>query len=286
MADRPRRHLICSCDDTMPLDAGAVRRGCRGSEVTTAHQLCRAQLDLFRQALASGAPLTVGCTQEAPLFGEVAGEGGGDIRYANIRETAGWSADAAAAAPKMAALLAMAAEPAPEIPFVTLESEGVILVYGRDEQAIEAAALLKDQLDVTVLIPPPAAIAPPRVTEFPVVKGLIRTAKGHLGAFELTVDEFAQPAPSSRGTLSFGAAKNGAVSHCDIVLDISGRAPLFSAADLRDGYLRADPGDPAAVLKAVLKARDLVGTFDKPRYVTFTTDLCAHSRSKIIGCNR
>ena len=36
----------------------------------------------------------------------------------------------------------------------------------------------------------------------------------------------------------------------------------------------------------MLKARDLVGSFDKPRYITFTDDLCAHSRSKIIGCHR
>ncbi|HLQ93998.1 MAG TPA: 4Fe-4S binding protein, partial [Xanthobacteraceae bacterium] len=54
----------------------------------------------------------------------------------------------------------------------------------------------------------------------------------------------------------------------------------------REGYLRADPADPAAMLTAVLKARDLVGTFDKPRYITFTQDICAHSRSKIVGCNR
>jgi ferredoxin len=40
------------------------------------------------------------------------------------------------------------------------------------------------------------------------------------------------------------------------------------------------------VLKAVLKARDLVGTFDKPRYIDFTADLCAHSRSRIVGCRR
>ena len=58
------------------------------------------------------------------------------------------------------------------------------------------------------------------------------------------------------------------------------------APDLRDGYLRADPGNPAAVLRAVLKARDLVGTFDKPRYIAFTADLCAHSRSRIVGCRR
>src|SRR5438270_9279279 len=67
---------------------------------------------------------------------------------------------------------------------------------------------------------------------------------------------------------------------------MAGAAPRFCAADLREGYLRADPGDPAAVLKAVLKARDLVGSFDKPRYVAFTEDLCAHSRSRIVGCTR
>jgi ferredoxin len=288
MADGRRHILICSCDDTMPLDAEATHRACRGSAVITAHQLCRAELDKFRKAAASGEPLTVGCTQEAPLFGEVAAEikNAADIRYANIRETAGWSADAALAGPKMAALLAAAAEPAPDIAFVSLSSEGVILIYGRDEQAIEAAALLKDHLDVTVLIRPPAAVTPPRVTDFPVVKGSIRSAKGHLGAFEVVVDDYAQPAPSSRGALTFCAAKNGAVSRCDILLDMSGGAPLFTAADLRDGYLRVDPADPAALLKAVLKARDLVGTFDRPRYITFTEDICAHSRSRIVGCNR
>src|SRR5215510_1528524 len=180
MADGPRHVLICSCEDTMPLDLGALKRACRGSEVAGARQR-------FRAAAASGTPLTVGCTQETPLFAEVAWESGADIRYANIRETAGWSKDAAAAAPKIAALLAMAAEPSPEIPFVTFESEGVILIYGCDEQATEAADLLKDHLDITVLIKPPAAVMPPPVTEYPVVKGLIRAAKGHLGAFELTV---------------------------------------------------------------------------------------------------
>ena len=284
MADRPPKILICSCEDTMPLDASAVQRGCRGAEVLTAHQLCRAELEKFRAAAESGGPLIVGCTQEVPLFSEIAGDAA--VTYANIRETAGWSKDGAAAGPKMAALLAAAAEPAPELAFVNLTSDGVILIYGRDEQAIEAGNLLKDHLDVTVLIRPPAYVPPPRVTDFPVVRGAIRSAKGYLGAFELTVDGYAQPTPSSRGALSFPTTRDGAVSRCDLVLDISGSAPLFTASDLRDGYLRADPGDPAAVLKAVLKARDLVGSFDKPRYVAYSADLCAHSRSKIVGCTR
>jgi len=284
MSERPRNILICSCEDTMPLDPEAVRRVCRGSEVTSARQLCRAELEKFRAAVAAGGPLTIGCSQEAPLFTENAK--GADIRTVNIRETAGWSTDAAKAVPKMAALLAVAAEPAPDIAYVNLVSEGVILIYGSDERAIEAAELLKAHLDVTVLIKPPAVVAPPRVTDFPVVQGTIRSAKGHLGAFTLIVDDYAVPIPSSRGVLTFGPAKNGSESRCDIVLDVSDDTPLFTASDLRDGYLRADPQDPAALLKAVLKARDLVGSFDKPRYITFTEDICAHSRSKIVGCNR
>ena len=288
MADLPRKILVCSCEDTMPLDAETLRRGCRRSEISSAHQLCRAEIERFRAAAAQGGPITIGCTQEAPLFSEIAAEAGGDaqISFVNIRETAGWSADAAKAAPKMAALLAAAAEPMPDIPFMSLESEGVVLGYGLDERAIEAASLLKEHLDVTVMIAPPATLAPPRIADFPVVKGAIRSAKGHLGAFEIVVDNYAAPAPSSRGALAFGPARDGAVSHCDIVLDISGGASLFPVPDLREGYLRADPGDPAAVLRAVLRARDLVGTFDKPRYIQFTEDLCVHSRSKIVGCRR
>jgi ferredoxin len=283
-----RKILICSCEDTMPLDAAAVKRGCRGAQVETAGHLCRAEVERFRAAVAEGEPIIVGCTQEAPLFSEIAGEkeNAGPLTFVNVRETAGWSKDAAHAGPKMAALIAAAAEPAPDFPLVSLTSEGVTLVYGRDERAVEAARLLAEHLDVTVLITQPKDMAPPRVTEFPVVKGTIRSAKGHLGAFELTVDDYAAPAPSSRGAMAFGPSRQGAVSRCDLIVDLSGGAPLFPAHDLRDGYLRADPADPAAVLTAVLKARDLVGGFDKPRYITFTEDLCAHSRSKIVGCRR
>jgi len=272
----------------MPLDGEAVRRACRGAEVIEGRQFCRAELERFRKAAAGAEKLAVACTQEAPLFSEVADEieGSAPLSFVNIRETAGWSDGAAKAGAKMAALIAAETEPAPDIPFVPLTSEGITLLYGRDEQVIEAANLLKDQLDVTVLIRPDARLDPPRVTEFPVVKGTIRAAKGYLGAFEITVDDYATPSPSSRAAFEFGHGRNGAVSRCDVFIDLSGGPSFFPAGDLRDGYLRADPGDPAAVLRVVLKARDLTGTFDKPRYVTFNEDLCAHSRSRIVGCHR
>ena len=244
-----RTILVCSCEDTMPLDAGALARGCQGVEIVSGRQLCRAELERFRALAASGKPLTVGCTQEAPLFREVAGDSSGPLSFVNLRESAGWSSDAATAGPKMAALAAAAAVPMPEPAFAQFDSAGVVLVYGRDERAIEAADLLKDHLDVTVLIMRPDDLTPPRSTEFPIAKGAIRAAKGYLGAFEIIVDDYALPLPSSRSALIFGPARDGAVSHCDILLDLSGAPSLFPAADLREGYLRVDPGDAAAMLQ-------------------------------------
>jgi ferredoxin len=278
--------FVCSCERTMPVDEAALAKGCGGFQ--RADQLCGAQLDLFRAALAEGAPVTVACTQEAPLFSEVTEELGASapLTFVNIRETGGWSKDAAHAGPKAAALIAAAQEEMPPISLVSLQSEGVILIYGRDETAIEAGRRLADKLDVTVMLSRPADVTPPRVRDFPIVKGHVRNAKGYLGAFELAIDDTAVPAPSSRGRLVFGAGANGATSTCDIILDLTGYQPLFPASDLRPGYLRADPRDPIAVEKAINEAAGLVGTFDKPRYINFTENLCAHSRSKITGCVR
>jgi ferredoxin len=286
MAQPPKTILMCSCEDTMRLDKSAVQRGCRNSEINTFSHLCRTQLDQFRKAVEAGESLTVGCTQELALFSDEAGERSQSIDFVNIRETAGWSTEGAQAGPKMAGLLAAAAEPVPDFPLVGLSSEGVVLIYGRDESAIEAGKLLADHLDVTVMITRPQQIVPPSATSFPIVKGTIRSARGYLGAFELVIDDYAAPRPSSRDAFIFEPPRNGATSRCDLVLDLSGGPPLLPAHDLRDGYLRADPRDPAAMLRAVLKARDLVGSFDKPKYINFTADLCAHSRSKLIGCHR
>ncbi|MDE2380087.1 4Fe-4S binding protein [Bradyrhizobium sp.] len=270
----------------MRLDTAAVRRGCPDSDVKTFRHLCGAELEHFRDAAKAPCALTVACTQQSALFRDEAGERDDDIRFVNIRESAGWSREGAQAGAKMAALLAAASIAAPDYPLVTLASDGVILIYGRDETAIEAGRLLADHLDVTVMLKQAGDVTPPAATAFPIVKGTIRNAKGHFGAFELAIDDYARPRPSSRDHFLFDAPRNGATSRCDLVLDLSGGTPLFPAHDLRDGYLRADPGDPAAVLRAVLTARDLVGSFDKPKYIDFAPGLCAHSRSQLPGCRR
>ena len=270
----------------MPLDPAAISRGCT-SKITQSNQLCGLELDRFKEALADGAPITVACTQEAPLFREVAENSpAAQLTFVNIRETGGWSKDAAAAGPKAAALIAAASEEMPPISLVTLESSGVALIYGRDEIAIEAAQRLADRLDITVLLTRPGDVTPRRTNEFPVLKGTIRNARGHLGQFELAIDDYALPQPSSRAKLVFGPSRDGATSTCDLILDLSGGNPLFPAHDLRPGYLRADPRDKAAVERMIADAGGLVGTFDKPRFINFEELLCAHSRSSITGCTR
>jgi ferredoxin len=185
----------------------------------------------------------------------------------------------------MNALMAAAAEPMPQVPFVVLKSDGVILIYGRDARAVVAGESLQEHLDVTVLISPPATVVPAVARVFPVAQGSIRSARGHLGAFEIIVNDYVLPAPGTDAE-SFGLSRNGVVSHCDVILDLSGGAPLFTAADLRDGYVRADPDDLIGMQNAIGKARELIGTFEKPRYISFAEHLCAHSRSQITGCTR
>ena len=288
MRDNSRLILTCSCESTMPVDGKALEKAQCGRLAGTATQLCRAELDSFRAALNEGLPITVACTQEQALFEEVAEETGFalPLDFVNIRETGGWSGEAKAAGPKMAALIAAAAQEAPPVEVVSLESEGVALILGADNAVLEAATALAESLDITVLLVPGADVTPPRRTTFPVLQGRVRSGRGHLGAFELTVDDYAAFAPSSRQRLVAGSGRDGAVSRCDLVVDLTGGAPLFPADDLRPGYLRADPRDPIAVARLVRQAAQLVGTFDKPRFVNFAADLCAHSRNRITGCTR
>lgn len=282
-----RTILTCTCENTMSPDEGALAKaGCAGG--SSVNQLCRANLDHFRAALAKGLPVTVACTQEAPLFSEVAADEAPDVplSFANIRETAGWTSQAKSSGPKMAAIIAAATVAPAPFGITTLESNGVTLILGRDEAAIEAAAELSEHLDITVLLQPGAKVTPPAQTRFPVLQGSIRTALGHLGAFTLTVDNYAQPSPSSRDTLKFETARDGAVSRADLIVDLTGGQPLFAAHDLRPGYLRADPKSPKAVADIIATAGQMVGEFDKPVYIDFIADLCAHSRNGITGCTR
>ena len=73
---------------------------------------------------------------------EVAAEKGSEaeLRFTNIRETAGWCEHKSAALPKMAALLAEAAYRAEPATLLTLKSDGVCLVYGAGQQRSRSRA--------------------------------------------------------------------------------------------------------------------------------------------------
>ncbi len=283
--------LLCDCDGTMPIDDGAIAKACAVTGAAGAagigHQLCRAQ---FARVIAAATqderPLLIACTQETPLFGEGLADRGIAVAFTNIRERALWSQEAEAALPKVAALLAEAALDVPPVPALTLRSSGLCLVYGHDETALAAALQLADRLDVTLLLSKPGDIMPPRIMAVPVYRGTIAAATGHLGAFAITVDDYAPVIPSSRAALAFEPPRNGATTHCELILDLSGGTPLFAGSERRDGYLRPDPKNPAAVQAALFALTGLVGEFEKPRYVDFKSELCAHSRSHRIGCNR
>ena len=289
---RGKRILLCDCEASMPLDAGTLAKACRAAgaegELELNTQLCRAQLGNFQQAILGEKPVLVACTQEAPLFTEVAAEDNpqAELAFTNIRERAGWSEQAGDAAPKIAALIAEAALDIEPTPALELKSGGVCLVYGKDERALAAAKQLAGRLEVTLLLSAASEILPPEVMDVPIFKGTITQAKGHLGAFGISLRGYAAANPSARQVLDFEAPKDNAFTECDLILDLSGGAPLFPAHEKRDGYLRPDPDDPVAVQKALFELTDMVGEYEKPLYIAYDAGICAHSRNRQTGCTR
>lgn len=283
----PQELLVCSCQRSIEIDGEKLAAALGQPNALRIHtELCRRDIGVFEGALAKGVPIHIACTQEAPLFKELAEEKNEEARltFTNIRERAGWCEAKASALPKMAALLAEAAYSAKPTGVTTLTSEGVCLVYGAGQVALDAAHLLADRLSVTVLLRDTADALPPDTVSVPIYKGRIRTASGHLGAFEIEVDDYAPMLPSSRGSIEFLMPQNGAHSTCDLILDLSGAASLFPAGHRRDGYVRVDPNDPVAVARALFDIVALVGEFEKPLYVSYDAAICAHSRSQKVGC--
>jgi len=293
------------------------------NEKLTLHSsLCRREAGSFQQAIKGGEEVVVACTQEKRLFAEIGANTEGatsPIKFVNIRETGGWSRDASKAMPKLAALLAAAHLPDPEpVPTVTYKSAGRLLVIGEMEQAERAAALMGDVLDVTLFAQGGAGAQERR---YPVLSGRIDGLSGWLGAFELKwtrdnpidldlctrcnacVAVCPEQAIGLDYQVDMGKCKShrSCVKACDVAgaIDFSRDAQAFSekfdlVLDLRaapaflqhappQGYFHQPKG--ADLLAVVLKLRDLVGEFEKPKFFVYKQKLCAHSRNETIGCN-
>jgi ferredoxin len=289
--------LVCDCEGTMAIDTKALAQACGGDPKPISH-LCRAQIETFESAAKNSGPLLVACTQEAPLFLETAEEIGEDLnddtsplRFCNIREKAGWCGEASGKASnnltaKMLALLTEATMDIADAQSITMESGGHLVIIGDTEVALNAAAKIADRLDASVIVTGGDGALPPRIMSAPVFQGRVTTALGHLGAFTVTVADYDAASPSARAGLSFGGIGQSGQLECDLILDLRGGTPLFTAPEKRDGYFNPAPNNPAAIADALLELTDMVGTFEKPRYVDFEAALCAHSNAGIVGCTK
>lgn len=276
--------ILCDCCGTNPMDPAALSET-TGFACSRVHSsLCQDQHQDAAKALAGGEAVFC-CGQETAFFDELADSL--DLpspAFLDLRDRAGWSADTGPKLPKMAALVAEAALPAAQTKSVDVISEGLCLILGDEKTALDAAEQLKDFLNVTVLL---AAITDtPLTRNYDIVLGTLKTARGALGQFDLTIDALRQLEPSGAGSWQFSAPRDGGKSQCDVILDLRGDTPLFPAPEKREGYLRADPNSPAAVASAILQASHMVGTFEKPLYVRTEPLLCAHSRAGQTGCTR
>lgn len=277
-----------------------------------------------------GETVVVACTQEQALFTEVAAQtelpqGGAawaPLRFVNIRETGGWSRDARAATPKIAALLAAARLPDPEpVPTVTYRSEGRALVIGPLDAAEKLAASLDDTLQVTLFAQGGEGA---QARRWPVLSGRIDRLTGWLGAFELawtqgnpidldlctrcnacieacpenaigfdyqvdlaacTGHRACVKACGAAGAIDFSREPAADTQSFDVVLDLR-EQPAFLQHAKPQGYRHLPPSaTPDERLAAVLALREWVGEFEKPKFFTYKPSLCAHSRNGRVGCS-
>lgn len=106
--------------------------------------------------------------------------------------------------------------------------------------------------------------------------------KGFLGQFQVKVDSGSDKASDTNAVeLSMVAIRK---AHFDLILDLS-QSPCINLEMLPPGYFYVGQ-DEAKLDDAIAQLPDLIGEFDKPRYVKVNSEICAHNRNGIDGCNR
>ena len=151
-----------------------------------------------------------------------------------------------------------------------------MLRSGCDERAVEAGHLLKEHLAPVIEAPGhrgPAANQ--RIPGREGRSGRPRDASAPLRSRSMILREQRRPRAAHSWLPAVRAMAR--CPRCDIVLDVSGGVPLFPAAELRDGYLRAESRDPAALLGAAASPRSR-RSFDKPG-MSLSANISARTRA-------
>ncbi len=280
----PKPLILCNCADSQPINVDTLE-SVDGVVCSKVHSgLCTHQADMAASLIKTGDAI-IACAQERVFFEELAGDLGVSAPdFLDLRDRAGWSDEAKDAGPKMAALLTDSLSPAPATKTFDVSSDGLCLILGAASVVEKAAQNLRPHLNVSTLLEP--GDTPFQARGFDVIAGTLKHASGSLGNFDVKIDALQQLEPGGRGALEFGAPRDGAQTQCDIILDLRGGTSLFPAPEKRDGYLRADPNHPDAVAAAILEASHLIGTFEKPLYLSLNPSLCAHSRAEQTGCSK
>ena len=284
----PYRVTLCNCGKTMPLDGETISKACEGVDSKISSDLCRSQSDVLAKIMeTSDQALLIACTQEEKVFADMAEDLSVSLpQMVNIRERAGWSEEANKANPKIAALLAEAAMPYPAFPSMELSSSGRCLIYGRGDEAIAMGKALNNDLGVTVILSEPDEASIDASLIGQIVQGKITNLSGSFTKFTVTVAHYAECLPHSRDTLLFGPVSKSVETECDIVIDLVSEQPLVTGHEKRDGYFHVDPANMTAMSQVVARAREMIGSYEKPIYVAYDEDLCAHSRNQIAGCSK
>ena len=111
----------------------------------------------------------------------------------------------------------------------------------------------------------------------PVIYGQPKAVSGFLGKFGIVVGR-------EEGDIDLAQAMDLSGGYVDMVLDLR-REPALTQEVLPPGYF-APRGDSLALDEACQSIRELTGQFEKPRYVLYESDTCAHSARGILGCRR
>ena len=88
---------------------------------------------------------------------------------------------------------------------------------------------------------------------------------------------------SAAGAIDFERAAPLQSERFDLILDLraADATPTFLQHAPPQGYVRWDVRDAATLLKL----RDLVGEFEKPKFFQYKAAICAHARNEQVGCS-